>query len=80
MTDFAKALAACWLAILVVVALAFLLLGCASTQLVTTVRRVDSIVMLDQAGDELGRDGWRVVAVTTHRDGYVVVFERRVPQ
>lgn len=82
MTDFAKAFLACWAAVALVVLLGILLLGCASTSVATQVRRVDTIVEVDRLGDDLGRDGWHVVAVTHDHTGsrWVVVLERQVPQ
>lgn len=80
LSDFGKAFVASWVAVLLVGALAWLLIGCASTAAVeTTVRRADSLADVDRIGDELGARGWHVVEVELVDGGwhYVVVAERR---
>ncbi len=67
---------ACFVALLV---LGFALaLGCAVRPVDTQVRRVDSLGGVDQVGDELGADGWRIVELVPQGEGYVLVLQREV--
>lgn len=79
LTDFGKALLVTWCFVASVVLLAVLVLGCAtapSSAREVAVRRVDSLASMDALCDELGRDGWRVVAMSPYAGAWVVVLER----
>lgn len=68
----------------VVLALAIALGGCATLPAIveTRVQRVESMASLDQLGDELGADDWRLIEVTPQAgDGsFVGVFQRATPR
>lgn len=67
-----------------VLALAVTLGGCASLPAIveTRIQRVDSMASLDQLGDELGADDWRLIDIVP-QDGnsaFIGVFQRATPR